>query len=72
MNTIRPYRPAGRYPRPGPPGSGADRDAERIYELHHPEWMLRDDLTGYPAHLHIAVAPQARVLLGRRTHPLPP
>jgi ribosomal protein S18 acetylase RimI-like enzyme len=116
---------AGRYPRPGAPG-GEGRDAERIHELHHPEWMQRDDLTGYPAHLHIALAPQAqgqgagralmdtfltalraagvsrvhlsmgaantgarafydrlgfhqiarptpaRVLLGRRTHPLPP
>ncbi len=118
-------RVAGHYPRPGAHGSEG-RDAERIHELHHPEWMLRDDLTDYPAHLHIALAPQAqgkgagralmdtylealraaevpsvylsmsasntgarafydrlgfhqiarptptRVLLGRRTHPLPP
>lgn len=117
---------AGRYPQPGAQRSGASCDAERIRELHHPESMLRDDLTGYPAHLHIALAPQAqgkgagralidtylkalraagiprvhlsmsaantgarafydhlgfhqiarptptRVLLGRRTHPLPP
>lgn len=116
---------ARRYPRPGVHVSRESRDAERIHELHHPEWMLRDDLTDYPAHLHIALAPhaqgkgagralmdtyfaalraegvlrvhlsmsaantgargfydrlgfhqisrptQARVLLGRRTHPLP-
>lgn len=53
-------RVAGRYSRPGAHGGGAGRDAERIHELHHPEWMLRDDLTGYPAHLHIALAPQAQ------------
>jgi GNAT superfamily N-acetyltransferase len=48
-------------PRPGAHGSGEGRDAERINELHHPEWMLRDDLTNYyPAHLHIALAPQAQ------------
>ena len=51
---------AGRYPWPGAHGSGEDRDAERTHELHHPEWMLRDDLTDYPAHLHIALAPQAQ------------
>jgi ribosomal protein S18 acetylase RimI-like enzyme len=51
---------AGRYPRPSADGSGEGPDAERIRELHHPEWMLRDDLTAYPAHLHIALAPQAQ------------
>lgn len=51
---------AGRYPLPSADGSGEGRDAERIHELHHPEWMLRDDLTAYPAHLHIALAPQAQ------------
>ncbi len=49
-------RVAGRYP----PASHEGRDAERIHELLHPEWMLRDDLTDYPAHLHIALAPQAQ------------
>jgi len=39
---------------------GEGRDAERIDELHHPEWMLRDDLNDYPAHLHIALAPEAQ------------
>lgn len=53
-------RVAGRYPRAAAHGSGLGRDAERIHELHHPEWMLRDDLTDYPAHLHIALAPQAQ------------
>lgn len=48
-------RVAGRYP-PGAQG----RDAERIHELHHPEWMLRDDLADYPAHLHIALLPEAQ------------
>jgi ribosomal protein S18 acetylase RimI-like enzyme len=51
---------AGRYPRHGAHGRGEGRDAERIHELHHPEWMLRDDLADYPAHLHIALAPQAQ------------
>jgi ribosomal protein S18 acetylase RimI-like enzyme len=53
-------RAAGRYPRPGADGSGEGPDAQRIRELHHPERMLRDDLTGYPAHLHIALAPEAQ------------
>jgi ribosomal protein S18 acetylase RimI-like enzyme len=53
-------RVAGRYPQPEARGSGQDRDTERIRQLHHPEWMLRDDLAGYPAHLHIALLPQAQ------------
>ena len=53
-------RVAGRYPRPGAKGIGEGRDAERIHDLHHPEWMLRDDLRDYPAHLHIALAPEAQ------------
>jgi ribosomal protein S18 acetylase RimI-like enzyme len=52
-------RVARRYPRPGARGCNG-RDAERIHELNHPEWMLRDDLSDYPAHLHIALAPQAQ------------
>jgi ribosomal protein S18 acetylase RimI-like enzyme len=39
---------------------GEGRDAKRIDELHHPEWMLRDDLNDYPAHLHIALAPEVQ------------
>ncbi len=53
-------RVTGRYPLPGAPASRDGRDAERIHELRHPEWMLRDDLTDYPGHLHIALAPQAQ------------
>jgi len=54
----RGWRPrvAARYPRPG----AQDPDAQRIHELHHPEWMLRDDLADYPAHLHIALLPHAQ------------
>jgi len=51
---------AARYPPPGLAGSDEGRDAERIHELHHPEWMLREDLNDYPAHLHIALAAQAQ------------
>lgn len=47
---------ADRYPE----GSGTGRDAERIRELHHPEWMLQDGLADYPAHLHIDLLPEAQ------------
>jgi ribosomal protein S18 acetylase RimI-like enzyme len=55
-----PPKVAGRYRRPGAQGGGGGLDAERIHELHHPEWMLRDDLADYPAHLHIALLPHAQ------------
>lgn len=47
---------AGRYPE----GSGAGRDAQRIRELHHPEWMWHEELAEYPAHLHIDLLPEAQ------------
>ncbi|QMU74913.1 GNAT family N-acetyltransferase [Streptacidiphilus sp. PB12-B1b] len=48
---------AGQYPE----GSGEGPDAERVRELHHPEWMLADGLADrYPAHLHIDLLPQAQ------------
>ena len=47
---------AGRYP----PGSGSGRDAQRIEELHHPEWMWCEELAEYPAHLHIDLLPEAQ------------
>lgn len=50
----------GTYPKLETKGSDEHRDAERIRELHHPEWMLRDDLADYPAHLHIALLPHAQ------------
>ena len=48
---------AARYPE----GSGQGLDAQRVHELHHPEWMLEGDLADrYPAHLHIDLLPQAQ------------
>ena len=47
---------AARYPE----GSGTGRDAQRIRELHHPEWMWHEELADYPAHLHIDLLPEAQ------------
>ncbi|MHA6760878.1 GNAT family N-acetyltransferase [Streptacidiphilus sp. PAMC 29251] len=47
---------AARYPE----GSGTGLEAGRIQELHHPEWMWREDLVDYPAHLHIDLLPEAQ------------
>jgi ribosomal protein S18 acetylase RimI-like enzyme len=48
---------AERYPE----GGGEGLDAERVHELHHPEWMLEAALADrYPAHLHIDLLPQAQ------------
>ena len=48
---------AGRYPE----GSGQGAQAARVRALHHPEWMLAEDLAErYPAHLHIDLLPQAQ------------
>jgi len=46
---------ADRYPRPpDPPGTP---DEVLVEALYHPEWMLRPELAGYPAHLHIDLLP---------------
>ena len=47
---------AARYPE----GSGTGWDAERIEQLHHPEWMWHEELADYPAHLHIDLLPEAQ------------
>jgi len=44
-----------------PEGGGEGPDAERIAQLHHPEWMLDGEVPDrYPAHLHIDLLPQAQ------------
>jgi ribosomal protein S18 acetylase RimI-like enzyme len=46
---------AGRYPAPsGPPATPTE---QMIRLLHTPEHMLRPELAGYPAHLHIDLLP---------------
>jgi ribosomal protein S18 acetylase RimI-like enzyme len=42
---------------PAPQGEPATPGAEMAYLLHTPERMVRPDLAGYPAHLHIDVLP---------------
>jgi ribosomal protein S18 acetylase RimI-like enzyme len=56
-------RVAHRHPLPlGKPGGesrGGPRSDEEFWtvQLHNPEWMLRPELGGYPAHLHIDLLP---------------
>ncbi len=48
---------AARYPE----GSGEGQQAERVSQLHHPEFLLEGDVADrYPAHLHIDLLPQAQ------------
>ena len=48
---------AARYPE----GSGEGLQAERVWQLHHPELLLEGDVADrYPAHLHIDLLPQAQ------------
>ncbi|MFC1433437.1 GNAT family N-acetyltransferase [Streptacidiphilus sp. N1-3] len=47
---------ADRYPE----GGGNERDAQRIGELRHPEWMWSEAVADYPAHLHIDLLPEAQ------------
>jgi ribosomal protein S18 acetylase RimI-like enzyme len=51
---------AGDSPSPTAPAEGESRDAQRVRELHDPEWMLAPELAGYPAHLHIDLLPEAQ------------
>jgi GNAT superfamily N-acetyltransferase len=48
-------RLADRYPSPPDPPRTAEEGM--IALLHHPEWMVRPELAGYPAHLHIDLLP---------------
>jgi ribosomal protein S18 acetylase RimI-like enzyme len=48
---------AERHPEGG--GRGG-HERERLRQLHHPEWMLAEQLADYPAHLHIDLLPEAQ------------
>ena len=53
--------------RHGPPGTGASWPDVMLRALHQPERMVRPELAGHPAHLHVNLLPEfQRMGLGRQ------